>query len=85
MFGVDSHLPSPNATVVDFAAISLREQMRIALHTDVLIMVHGGVYGATLFLPRHAIVIDVYPCAGAPSSICVQASESYPHPLEVYM
>eukprot|EP00667_Euglena_gracilis_P001192 EG_transcript_1193 len=55
-----------NATVVDFAAISLREQMRIALHTDVLIMVHGGVYGATLFLPRHAIVIDVYPYAFYP-------------------
>eukprot|EP00667_Euglena_gracilis_P015625 EG_transcript_16253 len=55
-----------NATVVDFAPLSLREQMRTMLHTNVLVMVHGGVYGNLVFLPRHAIVIDIYPYAFHP-------------------
>eukprot|EP00667_Euglena_gracilis_P008830 EG_transcript_8959 len=55
-----------NATVVDFARLSLRDQMLAMLHTDILVMVHGGVYGATVFLPRRAIVIDIYPYAFYP-------------------
>eukprot|EP00667_Euglena_gracilis_P020050 EG_transcript_21592 len=55
-----------NATAVDFAPLSLREQMLAMLHTDILIMVHGGVYGNTIFLPPNSIVIDIYPYAFHP-------------------
>eukprot|EP00667_Euglena_gracilis_P010897 EG_transcript_11109 len=55
-----------NATVVDFTPLGLREQMLAMLRTDILVMVHGGVYGNTLFLPRHAIVVDIYPYAFHP-------------------
>eukprot|EP00667_Euglena_gracilis_P019357 EG_transcript_20715 len=50
-----------SVTVLDFGHMSVPAQMLAAFHTDLLIMVHGGVYGNLLFLPRHAIVIDIYP------------------------
>eukprot|EP00667_Euglena_gracilis_P007199 EG_transcript_7275 len=55
-----------NVTVVDFGKLNVRQQMMTALQSDLLLMVHGGVYGNLVFLPRHAVVIDIYPYAFHP-------------------
>eukprot|EP00667_Euglena_gracilis_P014147 EG_transcript_14634 len=52
---------TPNATLVDFGQLTVRQQLQTARCTDILVMVHGAVYGSAVFLPRHAIVIDLYP------------------------
>ena len=47
--------------VVDMADMSAREQVMVAHDTDILIMVHGGALGSTMWLPRAALLIDIYP------------------------
>eukprot|EP00667_Euglena_gracilis_P008114 EG_transcript_8202 len=47
--------------VVDFGQMPVRAQAAVAVATDVLVLVHGGALGNVLFLPRHAVVVDVYP------------------------
>eukprot|EP00667_Euglena_gracilis_P008064 EG_transcript_8161 len=49
------------ATVVEYTRMTLRQQLEAALHTDVLIFIHGGAFGHVMFLPPHAIVVDIYP------------------------
>eukprot|EP00668_Euglena_longa_P040641 GGOE01053513.1.p1 GENE.GGOE01053513.1~~GGOE01053513.1.p1 ORF type:complete len:608 (+),score=47.05 GGOE01053513.1:432-2255(+) len=55
--------PVQNATVVDFSQLPVVRQVEIAANTDILILVHGGALGNVMFLPPHAVVIDIYPYA----------------------
>lgn len=41
--------------------LALEEQLRITTNTDVLIGMHGCVLSQTLFLPPHAMVLEMYP------------------------
>ncbi len=54
-------LPNVELSSVDFAAIPFREQVNIVANTDVLIGVHGNGLSHTLFLPKRAALIELFP------------------------
>lgn len=49
--------------VVDMANMTAVEQVTASHNTDVMIMVHGGALVNTMWLPRAALLIDIYPYA----------------------
>jgi protein O-GlcNAc transferase len=53
----------PNARVqaIDFAAYSLKEQIRIARKTDILVGIHGAGLTHSLFLEPSSAVIEIFP------------------------
>ena len=51
----------PSVSVVDFAGLTPTEQMRLASAADVVVMVHGGALANVLWLPRGAMLVDIYP------------------------
>jgi hypothetical protein len=56
-----SRYPKSNVTVVDFGAISLREQLRIVQETDVYVGHHGAAMAHTVFLQPEAAVVEILP------------------------
>eukprot|EP01041_Mallomonas_annulata_P006252 gene6252-12657_t len=47
--------------LLDYGKMTLDEQIKRTFSTDILIMVHGGALGNTLYLPPYATLIDIYP------------------------
>lgn len=47
--------------VVDFAEMNFQEQIRAVANTDVLLGVHGNGLSHTLFLPKGATLIELFP------------------------
>eukprot|EP00667_Euglena_gracilis_P006903 EG_transcript_6969 len=58
---------SLEAKVVDFSKLPMRDQVEATMNTDLLVMVHGGAYGNVIFLPQHAVVVDIYPYGFLPA------------------
>lgn len=54
-------LPNVELRVVDFAALSFKEQINSVANTDVLIGVHGNGLSHALFLPSGASLIEIFP------------------------
>jgi hypothetical protein len=55
-----SQMPHCKLQVVDFAAISFKEQLQTIANTDFFIGVHGNGLTHLLFLPNHASVLEYY-------------------------
>ncbi|TKA66476.1 hypothetical protein B0A49_10098 [Cryomyces minteri] len=53
--------PGVQVTVVDFAAFSLEEQLRIVSKTDILVGVHGAGLTHSMFLPDHSTLVEIFP------------------------
>lgn len=49
---------------VDFAKMSYREQIKTATNTDILIGVHGNGLSHLIALPKHAMLIEIFPSTG---------------------
>ncbi|KAF3924866.1 hypothetical protein ABW21_db0204986 [Orbilia brochopaga] len=56
-----SEFPSVHVKVVDMAPLTLREQLDIIVHTDVLVGVHGAGHTHGLFLPPQSSVVEILP------------------------
>eukprot|EP00668_Euglena_longa_P021606 GGOE01026876.1.p1 GENE.GGOE01026876.1~~GGOE01026876.1.p1 ORF type:complete len:499 (+),score=79.41 GGOE01026876.1:46-1542(+) len=59
-----AHCPATamsKATVVDLDRMPIISQVELASTTDILVLMHGGALGNALFLPPHAVVMDIYP------------------------
>jgi hypothetical protein len=54
-------LENVDLRIVDFAAISFYEQVKIIVNTDVLLGVHGNGLSHALLLPSGATVIELFP------------------------
>lgn len=54
-------LPGHNVRTLVAEDLPLKEQLKLTTSTDVLIGMHGCVLSQTLFLPRHAMVLEMYP------------------------
>ena len=54
-------MPGVAARVVAFEELSVREQLAIALETDVLVGMHGAGLVHALFLPPWAGIVELYP------------------------
>ncbi|MES2345728.1 MAG: glycosyltransferase family 61 protein [Chlamydiota bacterium] len=55
------NMPEVILRVADFAVYSFSEQVAIAANTDVLIGAHGNGLSHTLFLPKGAAMIELFP------------------------
>ncbi|TAQ83290.1 hypothetical protein B7494_g8387 [Chlorociboria aeruginascens] len=53
----------PNITIqsIDFAAISLKEQLTVAQNTDILVGVHGAGLTHAMFLPQRSAIVEILP------------------------
>ncbi|KAH8749002.1 hypothetical protein F5883DRAFT_508988 [Diaporthe sp. PMI_573] len=58
---VRSYSPEANITVVDFAQLTLRDQVRLASETDVLVGIHGAGLTHSLWLNPTAAVVEFKP------------------------
>jgi EGF domain-specific O-GlcNAc transferase len=58
---VKSHFPEANITAVDFAQLTLRDQVRLATETDVLVGIHGAGLTHSLWLNPKAAVVEFKP------------------------
>ena len=58
---VRSRFPSSNVTLVDFAELPLREQVQLAMNTDVLVGVHGAGLTHSLWLEPTSAVVEIKP------------------------
>ena len=47
--------------MIDFAYMSVSEQIEVAHSTDIMIMVHGGALSSMLWMPYGSILVDIYP------------------------
>lgn len=56
-----AQLPNIELHIVDFAALSFKEQIKIVAQTDILLGVHGNGLSHTLFLPPGATLIELFP------------------------
>lgn len=56
-----SHFPGANVTAVDFAQLSLRDQIDLATKTDILVGIHGAGLTHSLWLNPKAAVIEIKP------------------------
>lgn len=62
LLGTISNLfPGHNVKGVQLDLLSVEEQVRMASSTDVLIGMHGAGLSHTLFLPKHAALIELFP------------------------
>ncbi|EPS39703.1 hypothetical protein H072_6513 [Dactylellina haptotyla CBS 200.50] len=53
--------PKINVNIVDMAKLTLREQINIVAHTDVLVGVHGAGHTHGFFLPAQSSVVEILP------------------------
>ena len=53
--------PEIEVKMVDFAALSVAEQLRVARETDILVGVHGAGLTHSLFLPPGSAVVEMLP------------------------
>ena len=53
--------PEIEIKMVDFAALSIVEQLKVARGTDILVGVHGAGLTHSLFLPRGSAVVEIIP------------------------
>ena len=53
--------PNSTVTLIDYSEMSMAEQIRLTYKADILILVHGAGLGNALFLPAHAVIMDIYP------------------------
>lgn len=58
---VMSHFPGANVIAVDFAQLSLRDQIDLAMKTDILVGIHGAGLTHSLWLNPKAAVIEIKP------------------------
>ncbi|KAH3859859.1 EGF domain-specific O-linked N-acetylglucosamine transferase-like [Dreissena polymorpha] len=55
------HLREHSILDIQIDLLAMRDQLKMVSHTDILIGMHGAGLSHTLFLPRHAGLIELYP------------------------
>jgi hypothetical protein len=67
-------LPHVELRIVDFAFLPFKDQIYTLAHTDILLGVHGIGLSHTLFLPKGATLIELFPkdCLRVEYRICAQ-------------
>lgn len=50
--------------VVDFGELPLEQQLRVVQETDILVGLHGAGLAHLVFLPEHAVVVEMFPKIG---------------------
>ncbi|KAJ5376135.1 hypothetical protein N7509_013021 [Penicillium cosmopolitanum] len=58
---LQNYFPLVNIQLIDFAAISFREQLKIIQQTDVLAGVHGAGLAHGTFLPPGSVMVEILP------------------------
>ncbi|KAL4237482.1 hypothetical protein ACF0H5_002198 [Mactra antiquata] len=58
---LESEFPGHTLNILKAENMSLPEQLKMTSNTDVLIAMHGCVLTQILFLPKHAMVLEMYP------------------------
>lgn len=61
LLGKISELPDVELRLVDFEKMTFREQVEVVANTDLLLGAHGNGFSHTLFLPKGASLMELYP------------------------